>query len=135
LTQQDGSFEQITLHPKASVVRLQRPQPFALLGGQPLGLALVTVASGRSSMAELRAADAEVVLPDLTGIDGLVRIILGTPGTGMRKTGRRSPVHPGPDNRENRRQTSGRDCIPRSGRAEEWLANHQVASLEAMLNT
>jgi phosphoglycolate phosphatase len=45
------------------------------------GATVVAVATGRSSMDELRAAKAEVVLPDLTDIDALVDAILGRAGT------------------------------------------------------
>jgi phosphoglycolate phosphatase len=45
------------------------------------GATVIAVASGRSSIDDLRAAKAEVVLPDLVDIDALVEAILGRAGT------------------------------------------------------
>ena len=42
------------------------------------GAVAIAVASGRSSMEQLQAADAEVVLPDLLDTDSLLRAVLGT---------------------------------------------------------
>lgn len=45
------------------------------------GATVIAVASGRSSVEDLRAAKAEVVLPNLIDIDALVEAILGRAGT------------------------------------------------------
>jgi phosphoglycolate phosphatase len=50
--------------------------PSDIAAGRDAGAFVVAVASGRSSMDELRAAEAEVVLPDLTDTDALVQAIL-----------------------------------------------------------
>jgi phosphoglycolate phosphatase-like HAD superfamily hydrolase len=50
--------------------------PSDIAAGRDAGAFVVAVASGRSSMDELRAAGAEVVLPDLTDTDTLVQVVL-----------------------------------------------------------
>jgi phosphoglycolate phosphatase len=50
--------------------------PSDIAAGREAGAFVVAVASGRSSMDELRAAEAEVVLPDLTDTDALVQVVL-----------------------------------------------------------
>jgi phosphoglycolate phosphatase len=50
--------------------------PSDVAAGRDAGAFVVAVASGRSSEDELRAAGAEVVLPDLTDTDALVQAVL-----------------------------------------------------------
>jgi phosphoglycolate phosphatase len=50
--------------------------PSDIAAGRDAGAFVIAVASGRSSMDELRGADAEVVLRDLTDIDTLVEVVL-----------------------------------------------------------
>jgi phosphoglycolate phosphatase len=50
--------------------------PSDIAAGRNAGAFVIAVASGRSSMDELRAAEAEVVLSDLTDTDALVQAIL-----------------------------------------------------------
>src|SRR4029453_2783285 len=83
-----GSFEQITLHPQASVLTLERSQPGLLLGGQPLLLATV------DAVLTYPVAQRGVVDPQLPGdrgdrsagaADQLHRValeLLGEPSTG-----------------------------------------------------
>jgi phosphoglycolate phosphatase len=52
--------------------------PSDVAAGRDAGAFVIAVASGGSSMDELRAAEAEVVLPDLTDTDTLVRVVLRT---------------------------------------------------------
>jgi phosphoglycolate phosphatase len=53
--------------------------PSDVAAGRDGGAFVIAVASGRSSIDELRAAEAEVVLPDLTDTDGLVRVVRAGP--------------------------------------------------------
>jgi phosphoglycolate phosphatase len=50
--------------------------PSDIAAGRDAGAFVIAVASGRSSMDELRAAEAEVVLQDLTDTDALINAIL-----------------------------------------------------------
>jgi phosphoglycolate phosphatase len=52
--------------------------PSDIAAGSDAGAFVIAVASGRSSMDELRAAEAEVVLPDLTDTDALVQVVRTT---------------------------------------------------------
>jgi len=51
--------------------------PNDVLAAREGGIAMLAVATGRSSAAELRAAGAEVVLPDLLDTDRVVDLLLG----------------------------------------------------------
>jgi phosphoglycolate phosphatase len=51
--------------------------PNDVLAAREGGIAMLAVATGRSSEAELRAAGAEVVLPDLLDTDRVVDLLLG----------------------------------------------------------
>ena len=50
--------------------------PSDIEAGRDAGAFVIAVASGRSSMDELRAAEAEVVVPDLTDTDGLLQLVV-----------------------------------------------------------
>jgi phosphoglycolate phosphatase len=52
--------------------------PSDIAASSDAGAFVIAVASGRSSMDELRAAEAEVVLPDLTDTDALVQVVRTT---------------------------------------------------------
>ncbi len=50
--------------------------PSDIAAGLDAGAFVIAVASGRSSMDELKAAKAEVVVPDLTDTDALLRLVV-----------------------------------------------------------
>ncbi len=50
--------------------------PTDIAAGRDAGAFVIAVASGRSSMDELRAAKAEVVVPDLTDTDALLQLVV-----------------------------------------------------------
>jgi phosphoglycolate phosphatase-like HAD superfamily hydrolase len=52
--------------------------PLDVVGAHQVGVAVVGVASGSSSLVELRAAGADAVVPDLTDTDRLLALVLGT---------------------------------------------------------
>lgn len=64
----------ITFDQRATILIGDTPSDIA--AGRDAGAFVVAVASGRSSMDELRAAQAEVVLPDLADTDALVQAVL-----------------------------------------------------------
>jgi phosphoglycolate phosphatase len=52
--------------------------PLDVVGAHEVGVAVVGVASGSSSVSDLRAAGADAVVPDLTDTDRLLALVLGT---------------------------------------------------------